>query len=64
MLQICFNVVHLQIDIDRDPVLRRRYDEWVPVLCHGDREICYYHLDEAALMAVFSASSAAGDKPR
>ena len=42
------------IDIDRDPELRQRYDEWVPVLCQGDREICHYHLDEAAVMAVFT----------
>lgn len=42
--------VELQlVDIDRDPRLRQRYDEWVPVLCHGDHEICHYHLDVAAL---------------
>ena len=40
------------VDIDRDPVLRQRYDEWVPVLCRGESEICHYHLDEDALMAV------------
>ena len=37
------------VDVDRDPALRARYDEWVPVLSCGDREICHYHLDEAAL---------------
>jgi len=37
------------VDIDRDAELRRRYDEWVPVLCLGDREICHYQLDETAL---------------
>jgi len=37
------------VDIDRDPGLRQRYDEWVPVLCHGDRELCHYHLDEQAV---------------
>jgi thioredoxin reductase (NADPH) len=37
------------VDIDRDPDLRQRYDEWVPVLCHGDRELCHYHLDEQAV---------------
>ena len=41
------------IDIDRDPGLRQRYDEWVPVLCHGEREICCYHLDEPAVRALF-----------
>jgi thioredoxin reductase (NADPH) len=37
------------VDVDRDPDLRQRYDEWVPVLCHGDRELCHYHLDEQAV---------------
>jgi len=40
------------IDIDRDSVLRQRYDEWVPVLCLGEEEICHYQLDVAALSAV------------
>ena len=35
-----------RVDIDRDPRLRQRYDEWVPVLCHRDRELCHYQLDE------------------
>jgi thioredoxin reductase (NADPH) len=39
-------------DIDRKPELRRRYDEWVPVLCHGERELCHYHLDEQAVVDV------------
>lgn len=37
------------VDIDREPALRQRYDEWVPVLCHGELEICHYHLDAEAL---------------
>jgi thioredoxin reductase (NADPH) len=37
-------------DIDRDPHLRRRYDEWVPVLCRGERELCHYHLDARAVV--------------
>ena len=40
------------VDVDRDPGLQRRYDEWVPVLSHGEREICHYRLDEAALREV------------
>jgi glutaredoxin len=38
------------IDIDRDERLRQRYDEWVPVLCADDEEICHYHLDVEALL--------------
>lgn len=37
------------VDIDRETALRQRYDEWVPVLCHGELEICHYHLDAEAL---------------
>jgi len=33
------------LDVDRDPALEARYDEWVPVLLHGDRELCHYYLD-------------------
>jgi hypothetical protein len=40
-----------EVDIDRDPVLRACYDTRVPVLASGDDEICYYFLDEAALLA-------------
>lgn len=38
------------VDVDRDPGLLRRYGEWVPVLCMGEREICHYHLDEQVLL--------------
>jgi len=39
------------LDVDRDPELAQRYDEWVPVLCLGEQEICHYQLDEQALRA-------------
>jgi len=44
------------VDVDRDPGLRQRYDEWVPVLCLGHREICHYHLDEPALRRAVSGA--------
>ena len=34
------------IDIDTDPVLSERYNEWVPVLYAGEQELCHYFLDE------------------
>jgi thiol-disulfide isomerase/thioredoxin len=34
-------------DVDADPALEARYDELVPVLLHGDTELCHYFLDEA-----------------
>jgi len=37
------------VDIDCDPELRQRYDEWVPVLCLAGLEICHYQLDIDAL---------------
>jgi len=40
------------VDIDSEPELRQRYDEWVPVLCRGELEICHYQLDLDALNRV------------
>jgi thioredoxin reductase (NADPH) len=43
-------------DVDADPVLGARYDERVPVLAaavgtDGEKELCHYHLDPAAVRA-------------
>ncbi len=35
------------LDVDADPALEAKYDELVPVLLHGEVELCHYHLDEA-----------------
>ena len=35
------------LDVDADPLLEAKYDELVPVLLHGDTELCHYFLDEA-----------------
>jgi len=35
------------VDVDADPDLEARYDELVPVLLHGETELCHYFLDEA-----------------
>lgn len=40
------------VDIDGDPELRQRYDEWVPVLAHEELELCHYNLDERAVREV------------
>lgn len=37
------------VDIGADPALVARYGDKVPVLAHGEREICYYFLDASAL---------------
>lgn len=33
------------VDVDADPALEARFGERVPVLAHGDRELCHYFLD-------------------
>ena len=35
------------LDVDAAPALEAKYDELVPVLLHGDTELCHYFLDEA-----------------
>ena len=39
------------IDVDADPELQRRYNELVPVLMHGERELARGRLDHAAVRA-------------
>lgn len=34
------------LDVDADPLLEAKYDELVPVLLHGETELCHYFLDE------------------
>lgn len=41
----------LAVDVDADPELDERLGELVPVLMAGDRELCHYHLDVAAVRA-------------
>lgn len=37
------------VEIDDFPELEEKYNELVPVLLHGEHEICHWHLDEEAL---------------
>jgi hypothetical protein len=39
------------VDVDTDPELERRHGERVPVLTHGEHELCHFHLDTAAVTA-------------
>ncbi|MEN9479574.1 MAG: hypothetical protein RLZZ298_969 [Pseudomonadota bacterium] len=34
------------VDVDADDALEAKYDELVPVLLHGETELCHYFLDE------------------
>ena len=46
------------VEIDDFPDLEAKYNELVPVLLHGEHEICHWHLDEAALRAYMEAQAA------
>lgn len=49
MLQGRLNFRVAVIDVDSYPVLARRFNELVPVLMHGEHELCRYHLDAQAV---------------
>lgn len=40
-----------RVEVDRDPALDARYGERVPVLAHGDSELCHYLLDASRVRA-------------
>jgi hypothetical protein len=39
------------VDVDSDPVLESRYNELVPLLMYGERELARWRLDPASLRA-------------
>lgn len=39
------------VDVDSDPALADRFNELVPVLMHGERELARYRLDLQAMRA-------------
>lgn len=46
------------LDVDADPSRRQAFGDKVPVLLHGDTELCHYFLDPSALRAVLAAEGA------
>jgi hypothetical protein len=40
-----------EVDIDADAELQERWGERVPVLLAGERELCHYRIDAAAVTA-------------
>jgi hypothetical protein len=54
-----FGVLVEVIDIDTDPSLEARYNDWVPVLVHEGVELCHYHLDEARVRAALAGHTVA-----
>ena len=49
------------VDVDSAPELEARYGPRVPVLAHGDAEICHYLLDGAALERHLRQLAASGE---
>ena len=45
------------IDVDDRRDLEERWGDKVPVLLAGERELCHYHLDRAALAAWLAGTS-------
>jgi thioredoxin reductase (NADPH) len=43
------------VDVDDDPALEARWNELVPVLLAGEREICHHRLDTEAVIAFCKA---------
>ena len=43
------------VDVDTDEALEARYGTRVPVLAHGDTELCHYFLDRRAVTAYLAA---------
>lgn len=37
------------VDVDQDPALEDRYGADIPVLTHGERELCRHRLDAAVV---------------
>lgn len=52
-----------EIDVDSDPALESRWGEYVPVLLAGQRELCHYRLDRAALAAYLAPFTSAARSP-
>lgn len=44
------------VEVDDFPELEAKYNELVPVLLHNGRQICHWHLDEAALQEYLDAA--------
>ena len=48
------------IDLVREPRLEERYGESIPLLLHGDEELCRYFLDPARVTSALAALKRTG----
>ena len=53
-LQQAHNFSILEIDVDSSPQLIDQYGSQVPVVTCGERQICHYFLDQAAVLQVLA----------
>ncbi len=51
-----------RVDIDTDPQLQHRYNEHVPVLLLGDRELCRHFLDLKTVEAALAGYNSVADR--
>ena len=50
-----------EVDVDSDPALEARWGDAVPVLLAGERELCRYRIDRAAVAAFLGGIARDGD---
>jgi thiol-disulfide isomerase/thioredoxin len=53
-LQARFRFELRVLDVDADPLLEQRYGEKVPLLAHGEVELCQYFLEAGTVTAHLS----------
>jgi hypothetical protein len=53
-----------RVDVDADPALESRFGEKVPVLAHGEAELCHHFLDAPRVRAYLVATTRGATPPR
>ena len=54
-LQARFAFAVAVVDVDADAQMTRRYGDHVPVLAHGDHELCRHRFEPAGVTAYLSS---------
>lgn len=47
----------ITVDVDSDERLKEQYGVLVPVVMHGDVQICHYFLDQVALLRALGSTN-------
>ena len=56
-LQQKYSFAYTPVDVDTDPTLRETYGHQVPVVTLGNKQICHYFLDQAALLQAVDSNN-------